>query len=287
MVAEEGLQQLAVLSGIDGAGGIDQLTARLEQGQQGLQEAALQQHQLANQGRGDAPAGIGVAGQGAQARAGGIQQDAIKPAAPLGFLGRQLSGIGNQGVDGAQAEAGGVDPHPAQAALGAIHRPHLALVADQFSQVGALAAGGSAGIEDALAGLGIQQQPHRLGRAILHAPVALPIARQVAQLTAAAPQREAIGQLRQGGRLQPGGGKGLQHSRPAGAQGVDAQVEGGGLVAGGREQLGLGPLHGQLRQPGGQGVAQAQAAGGIGGQGAQAIPGLRFGPRAPAPASPK
>jgi hypothetical protein len=34
-------------------------------------------------------------------------------------------------------------------------------------------------------------------------------------------------------------------------------------------------------------VAQAQAAGGIGGQGAQAIPGLRFGPRAPAPASPQ
>jgi hypothetical protein len=72
MVAEEGLQQLAVLSGIDCAGGIDQLTAGLKQGHQGLEEAALQQHQLTDQGRGDAPAGIGMAGQGAQARAGGI-----------------------------------------------------------------------------------------------------------------------------------------------------------------------------------------------------------------------
>ena len=82
--------------------------------------------------------------------------------------------------------------------------------------MGALATRGGAGIEDPLAGLGIEQQTHRLGGAVLNAPVPVGVAGQGAQLTAAAQQREAPGQIRQGGRLDPGGVRGrAAHRRRA------------------------------------------------------------------------
>ena len=228
-----------------------------------------------------------MAGQGAEARTGRIQQDAIKPAKPLRLLSRQSGGIGGQGVDALQAKAGGIDAHPAQAPFGAIHGPHLTLVAHELSEMGALATRGGAGIEDPLAGLGIEQQTHRLGGAVLHAPVTLGVAGQGAQLTTTAQQREAPGQIRQGGSLDPGGSEGRQSTRRRGAQQVEAQVEGGGLVAGQTEGLGIRPLQSQLSEPGGQGMAQAKAGGGVVGQGAQTIPGLRPGLRAPAPTGPQ
>ena len=162
------------------AGGIHQLAIGLEQGQQAFQQLLLQGRELLDGPRVHAPAGIGMAGQGAQARAGGIQQDAIKTGAPFGLGLGQTTGIGRQDLDGLQAQTGPIDLHPPQPGRRAINGPNLALVAHQFSQMGAFAPGSCAGIQDALASLGGQQQGHPLGSAILHAPLALGVAGQPA-----------------------------------------------------------------------------------------------------------
>ena len=93
-----------------------------------------------------------MARQGAEPRAGHIQQHPIKTfSLPIGEIG----GIGGFGANAAQPQALGIELDLLQPPWRHIHSHHLALITHQFSDVGGLPARGSAGIEHPLAGLGI------------------------------------------------------------------------------------------------------------------------------------
>ena len=201
------------------AGGIDEPSSRRQQGQHALEQLPLEGHQLLDGLGGEAPAGVRMPRQGAEPGAGGIHQDAIKPPPPLGSLLPQASGIGREGADRRQSQAFGIALQPPQPGVGAIHRPDLALIAHELRQMGALAAGGGAGIQDPLAGPGLQQRGDALGAAVLHAPEPLRIARQVAEIAAALQQGEAVGHLRQGPGGDAGRREALQQSLAAGRAG--------------------------------------------------------------------
>ena len=117
------------------------------------------------------------------------------------------------------------------------------MITDQLGQVGALAPGGGAGIQQPLTRPGLQQGGDPLGGAVLDAPVAFGVAGQGPQVAAAGRERQSLGQPLQRFGGDAGGGEGLQQSLPADAQGVDPQIQGWRLVAGGGE--GFGPLLGQ------------------------------------------
>ena len=163
----------------------------------------------------------------------------------------QVGAIADPGLDAGQAQALQVAADPLQAGGAAVEGHHLAPVAHQLGQVGALAAGGGAGIEDPLARLGIEQGGDALGGAVLHAPAAFGVAGQLAQVPAAAPQHQALGQAGQGLGRHAGGPQVGQELVAAAPQGVAAQIEGRGLVASHRKGFGLGG-----RQPGQQGLGQ-------------------------------
>ena len=172
--------------------------------------------------------------------------------------------------DAAQPQPLAVALHPPQTRLAAIEGQHQPLIAHCLGQVGALAAGGGAGIEQPLPGLGIEQGHDPLGAAVLHAPVALGVAGQLAQIAAAAADHEAPGQTLDGGGRQARGAERLQHLLAAGAQAVHAQIQAWRGVAGGAE--GFGPLG---RQPGQQIGGQPVRQGVAQGQGRRRIGGLR------------
>ena len=67
MGSQKSLDLIAVLARMHGAGRVHQPATWLQQRRQRLQQAPLQQRQLLNCRRRHAPAGIGMAGQGAQA----------------------------------------------------------------------------------------------------------------------------------------------------------------------------------------------------------------------------
>ena len=258
------------------AGGIHQTPTGAQQRRDRREQTALHQHEFVDHRRCDPPAGIGMARQRAQAGTGGIQQDGVEGADPVWMQGGQLAGIGSEKINALQLpQPLGVGPHPAQAGLGAIHRPELSVAPQGFGDLGGLATRCGAGIEDPLPGPGGQQGHHGLGMAILHAPAPLPEAGQGAEIAGAARQREGQGVIRQGLGHHPCRGEGRLLAGPVGAKGIDPQVEGGRRGRGPGE--GLGPLGRQpgeqgCGQPGGQRVAEPQALGGIGGE-AEAIPG--------------
>ena len=97
-----------------------------------------------------------MARQGAQPRAGCINQEGIKLTDQIRRLRRQGDGIPVAGLNAAQAQAFAVAGHPAQARLTAVEGQHLPLIAHQFRQVRALAPRGRAGIEHPLTRLGIE-----------------------------------------------------------------------------------------------------------------------------------
>ena len=133
-----------------------------------------------------------MAGQGAQARAGRIHQDPIHMTQQLRLLVGPGGGIAMAHINAVESQALGIAAHPPQPRFTAIESQHRALIPHQLSQVGALAAGGSAGIQDALTGLWIEQRRNALGCSILHTPMALAEPRQAAEITAAAQQREPL-----------------------------------------------------------------------------------------------
>jgi len=145
--------------------------------------------------------------------------------------------------------------------------------------VGGLASGGGAGIQDPFSRLGIQKGHDALGLSVLHAPVALGIARQGPQVARTIQQGDPLRQLGQGfsphaGRRQMGDQGGW-----IGAQGVDPQVERRRGIAGLSKHLRLpwaAPVQQLLRQPEGQGVAQGQGGCGVLWQG-QTPPGFGIG----------
>ena len=276
MARKEGVDPAAVLVGMHRAGGIHQTPTRTQQRGERLEQTALHQHEFIDQVWGDPPAGIGMARQGAQAGTGGIEQDGVEVAHPVGTQGDQIAGIGSKQSDGiGLPQPLGIGPHPAQAGLGAIHRPELTFAPQAFGDLGGLATRRGTGIEDPLARAGGQQGHHRLGMAILHAPVALPEAGQGAEIAGTTRQRQRQGLIRQGLGGHPCRSEGRLLGGPVGARGVDPQVE--GRRCGGGLGEGLGPLRRQPAEqvggePGGQRMAQPQALGGIGGE-AEAIPG--------------
>ena len=190
MALEEGVDPAAVLLGMHRAGGVHHTTPGTKQGGDRLQQPALHRQELLDQDRRDPPAGIGMAGQRAQARTGRIQEDGIEVADPVGPQELQIAGIGREKVDARElSQPLGVGPHPAQAGLGAIHRPELTLAQQAFGDLSGLATRRGAGIEDPLPGPGGQEGHHGLGMAILHAPVAFPEAGQGAEIPGTARQR--------------------------------------------------------------------------------------------------
>ena len=152
MVVEQGIDLGLVLGGMDRAGGIDEPSARAHQLERLVEELPLQHLQLGDGRRVQAPAGTGMAGQGAQTRAGGIKENAIRAAMEVG----QGAGIGAPGLDGPQFQAPGIALQAPQAGRGAINGNDPALVAHQFSHVGRLATGGSAHVHHHVAGLGLK-----------------------------------------------------------------------------------------------------------------------------------
>ena len=82
MLGQERLNHLPVLPRMHRAGGVNQPTGRSHQGRHTPQQLALQLDQGIDRPRVDAPAGIGMAGQGTQTGAGSIQQHPIKGADP-------------------------------------------------------------------------------------------------------------------------------------------------------------------------------------------------------------
>ena len=104
--------------------------------------------------------------------------------------------------------------------------------------MGAFAAGGRTGIENPLPWLGIQQQAHPLGRAILHAPLAFAVAGQAAQLAAAPLQAQGRRQAFDRLGLHAHSSQGRQQRFAIGLQGIDPQIQPRRLVAGLAKGLG-------------------------------------------------
>ncbi len=117
--------------------------------------------------------------QGAQARAGGIQEHPIdgSPGGQVVLTGIQgLSQVHRLSLDNAQPQPLGILGHPLQPTGMTIQRPDRPLIPHFFGHVGALAPWGGATVHNPLVGLRIQPLHHLLGTGILHAPPALSIA---------------------------------------------------------------------------------------------------------------
>ena len=173
----------------------------------------------------------------------------------------------------------GVDREPLKPGGRAVDGPHLPLVGHAFGAVGGLAAGGGAGIENAFAGLGVEQEHDALGLAVLHAPVALGVARPCPQIPRTIQQGEPLRQIGQGLGPQAGLRQLAEERGPIGAQGVDAQIKGRRAVAGQGEALHrIGGLPGEelLGEPEGKRLAQGEGGRGILRQG-KALPGQKIG----------
>ena len=189
--------------------------------------------------------------------------------APIWTLREQTGGVRCQGVHGVQSQPRGIGAEPLEPGGGTINSPHLPLIPHPFSAVGGLAARGRAGIEDPFAWLGIEQQHDALGLPILHAPVALHVSRQGAQITRTIKQGETFRQVGQRGGAQAGLRQLGDQRGLVGAQGIEAQIEGRRSVAGEGEGLsfaGRAPEEQLLGQPKGEGVAQGQGGRGVGRQ---------------------
>jgi len=195
--------------------------------------------------------------------------------APVWTLREQTGGVRCQGVHGVQSQPCGIGVEPLEPGGGTIDSPNLPLIPHPFRAVGGLAAGGGAGIEDLFAWLGIEQQHDALGLPVLHAPVALGIARQGAQIARTIKQGESFRQVEQRGGSQAGLRQLGDQRGLVGAQGIEAQIEGRRSVAGESEGFrfaGRAPEEQLLGQPKGEGVAQGQGGCGVSRQ-AQPLPG--------------
>ena len=137
-----------------------------------------------------------MASEGPQSRARGVDQDAIEMAMPLRPSGGQLGRIRRDRLQAADAQSRGIGRHPLQTSSGAIHRPKLPLIADQFGEMGGLSPGGCAGIQNPLPRSRSPQGSHPLSRAILHRPMPHLVAGPSAQITAVGQHLQTIGTTR-------------------------------------------------------------------------------------------
>lgn len=165
VAGEEGLDLLGVFLGLDGAGGVDKASAGGEEGGAGLEDLGLEVDGAAEAGRGPGPAGVGASAKDAGVGAGDVEEDAVEGAA-----GEVLRGaVGEFDVVEEAAAAEGVAE-----GFGAVG---VGLVGDEAGAVGpgceaggdlgGLAAGRGAGVEDALAGAEIEEVDGVAGGGVL------------------------------------------------------------------------------------------------------------------------
>lgn len=155
VTGEEGLDLEGVFLGLDGAGGVDESAAGGEEGGAGLEDLGLEVDGAAEAGRGPGPAGVGAAAKDAGVGAGDVEEDAVEGAA-----GEVLRGEGGK-FDAVEEVA------TAEGVAEGLGTVWVGLVGDKAGAVGpggeaggdlgGLAAGRGAGIEDALAGAEVEE----------------------------------------------------------------------------------------------------------------------------------
>ena len=183
---------------------------------------------------------------------------------PLRSDGREIGCISRQRLQTPHAQTGGIGGNPLQPSSGAIHRPDLPLITDQFRQMGCFPSGRRTGIEDPLPRHRCQQWSHPLGGAILHRPVTLVITGPVAQIAAGLEHLKPLRTARDHLCGDTDGCKGIANGGRAGPQLIDAQIHRWDSVAGGSHSLGsllTPPIQQLLRKPIRQRMLQGQTPG--------------------------
>lgn len=170
VAGEEGLELEGVFLGFDGAGGVDKSAAGGEEGGAGFEDLGLEVGGAAEAGRGPSPAGVGAAAEDAGVGAGNVEEDAVEGAA-----GEVLSGERGE-FDAVEETATAEGVAEGFGAVG------VGFVGDEASAVGpgreaggdlgGLATGGGAGIEDALAGAEVEKVDGVAGGGVLRDKVA-------------------------------------------------------------------------------------------------------------------
>lgn len=170
VAGEEGLELEGVFLGFDGAGGVDKSAAGGEEGGAGFEDLGLEVGGAAEAGRGPGPAGVGAAAKDAGVGAGDVEEDAVEGAA-----GEVLSGERGE-FDAVEETATAEGVAEGFGAVG------VGFVGDEASAVGpgreaggdlgGLATGGGAGVEDALAGAEVEEVDGGTGGGVLRDKVA-------------------------------------------------------------------------------------------------------------------
>ena len=145
----EGLGDAGGLAPGEGADRVDQAAAGFERTGHLLEQAALHDGQLLDVVERGGPSGVGVAGPGAEAGAGGVDEDAVELRLGGQVVGR-LPGGETVVVELGAAEAA---LEILETALGAVAAPERALVGHLVGEVERLAAFAGADVPPGLAGL--------------------------------------------------------------------------------------------------------------------------------------
>ncbi len=162
-VFEELGDLVLIFRGQDGARGVQEFSAGLEHARVGGEEFGLDGTDAVDRGGFESPFEIGLAFQGAEAGAGGIDKQGIRDVLEVGgdVFGDGFRGNGaGAGVFGAVLKCGeffGID----------VHREDPCFVVRERAEMQGFAACARAGIDDALAGFGIQKRGDKLGGGIL------------------------------------------------------------------------------------------------------------------------
>lgn len=142
---------ILIFRGEDGAGGVEKFPAGLEHTWVGGEQFGLDGADAIESGGFETPFEIGLAFQGAEAGAGGIDEQGIRDVFEIGRCGfgdgfgrnRRGAGVFGAGLEG--VEFFGID----------IHGEDPGFVVRERAEVKGFAAGAGAGIDNALAGFGI------------------------------------------------------------------------------------------------------------------------------------
>ena len=155
MAGEEGLELEGVFLGFDGAGGVDKSAAGGEEGGAGFEDLGLEVGGAAEAGGSPGPAGVWAAAKDAGVGAGDVEEDAVEGAAGEVLRGQRGKFDAVEEAAAAEGVAEG---------FGAVG---VGLVGDKTGAVGpgceaggdlgGLAAGGGAGVEDALTGAEVEE----------------------------------------------------------------------------------------------------------------------------------
>jgi len=161
---EESADEIPILFGGEGAGGIDEEAAGAQEGGDVVQYSTLQFSEFGEGARVEAPAQVGPTAEGSEAGAGGVDEDAVKRDREKG---ERLRGVGEAGLDAGDSEAGEVFADLFEACGLAVEGEDAAAVLHEFGEVGGLAAGGGAGVENDVAGAGVHDGGNQLSGGIL------------------------------------------------------------------------------------------------------------------------